>query len=68
MEKVTVYRPNVTDILAVVHELRATGLCQGTDFDWTYYPSSISPDNSAKHAVFSFTEGGMAAWFALKWT
>ena len=67
MEQVTIYRESVTDILTIIYELRAAGLAQGVDFEWKYSPPSWSGERKDRHAVFSFSDGRIAIWFALKW-
>jgi hypothetical protein len=68
MEQVTIYRDSVADILSIVYELRAAGLSQDVDFKWNYSPPSWSSEMKDRRAVFSFTEGRLAVWFALKWS
>ena len=58
-------------IVDIVKELRATGLQQGQDFDFTYKPPEW--DNFSGDAVynrrtiFTFYTEELASWFSLKY-
>jgi hypothetical protein len=68
MEQVAIYRNSISDILTIVHELRAAGLSQDVDFKWNYSPPTWAGKMKDRHATFSFNEGRLAVWFALKWS
>ena len=62
---------DVQAILAIVHVLKAQGIVLDQDFTFQYYPPRF--DNFSgdavynRHTVFSFKDGGVASWFALKY-
>lgn len=72
MNQVTVIDWNANRVIDVVHSLRAQGLVQGQDFDFTYYSSSEIFDDESytvtkRRTVFTFYTESMATWFAIKY-
>jgi hypothetical protein len=59
-----------SEIIDIVRELRAQGLVQGKDFDFSYNPETW--DNftmsEEKHTVFTFYDERWGTWFTLKWS
>jgi hypothetical protein len=62
---------DVQAILAIVHVLKAQGLVIDQDFSFHYHPPKWDYfSNDAvynRHTVFSFKDGAVASWFALKY-
>lgn len=62
--------PNQT--MEIVRELRAQGLMQGRDFDFSYHQAQYNNDGweqiEPKHAVFSFHTEKYATLFAIKYS
>lgn len=71
MIQVIVNDKSPADIMEIVRELRASGLIQGTDFDFAYKPAEW--DNFSgdavhnKHTKFIFYSEKYATLFALKY-
>lgn len=62
---------DVHAILAIVAVLKSQGLVIDRDFTFHYHPPKWDNfSNDAvynRHTVFSFRDGGVASWFALKY-
>ena len=62
---------DVNAILAIVALLKSQGLVVDQDFTFHYHPAKW--DNFShdavynRHTVFSFKDGSVASWFALKY-
>lgn len=62
---------DVNAILAIVAVLKSMDLKIDRDFNFHYHPPKF--DNFSydavynRHTVFSFKDGGVASWFALKY-
>jgi hypothetical protein len=58
------------DVMDIVRELRAMGLVQGTDFDFSYTPPDYNyeiHEHFERFTVFTFYQDKWATWFALKY-
>jgi len=57
--------------MEIVRELRAQGLLQGRDFEFSYHQAKYDNDGWSavenKHARFRFTDGKYATLFALRY-
>ena len=62
---------DASSIFNIVHELKIQGLVIDKDFSFHYHPpkwDNFSGDAvHNKRTVFSFKEGSVASWFALKY-
>ena len=68
MTEVKVYF-KLDKVLEVVHQLRAEGLVQGIDFDFTYVPvrqSFLTETREKTHCIFAFKDGARAMMMALQ--
>ena len=56
--------------MELVMELRKKGYVQGVDFDFTFVPIEIDPNNyetvEEKHTMFIFHKEEIATWFSLR--
>ena len=72
MIKVIIKHRSANEILDIVHELRAQGLVQGTDFDFAYnkaqYDNFSYEPAVEQHTVFSFHTEKYATLFALRYS
>jgi len=72
MIKVIVKDRNANEILNIVYELRAQGLVQGQDFDFSYnkaeYDNFSYEPAIEQHTVFSFHTEKYATLFALRYS
>ena len=69
MTEVKVYF-KLEKVMEVVYQLRAEGLVQGIDFDFTYVPvrqSFLTETNEKTHCIFSFSDGSRAMLMALQY-
>jgi hypothetical protein len=66
---VNVEHKNPIDILAIVNELRASGLVQGVHFDFAFYQSRWDEmiGEIPKNTQFTFYEEKYSTLFALKY-
>jgi hypothetical protein len=59
-----------TDVMTLVYELRARGLQQGVDFDFSYHQASYNNDGydavTPRHAKFIFYNEKEATMFLLR--
>lgn len=58
------------NILAIVAELKDSGLVLNTDFSFAFYPSCYNTETHEfvpKQTIFSFSEDKIATWFTLKY-
>ncbi len=71
MTEVDLIDYDVNSIIAIVHVLKSQGLEIDKDFTFQYHPPQFDADFGAaivnRHTVFSFKEGSVASWFALKY-
>ena len=62
---------DVQAIIAIVHVLKSQGLEMDKDFIFHYHPPKFDMDFGSdivnRHTIFSFKEGSVASWFALKY-
>lgn len=69
--EVIVPHQNSNEIIAIVRELRSSGLVQGTDFDFNFYGAVYDPSTyniiKAGHTVFTFYKEEDAIMFTLKY-
>lgn len=72
MIEVKVYRKNASEVMEIVRELRASGLVQGTDFDFEYKPAHYDNDGwqaiTEKLTVFRFYKDKYATLFAIRYS
>lgn len=55
-------------IMAIVGELREAGYVQRRDFDFHYYPATMSNDGIIpRYTIFSFYREDISSWFVLKY-
>ena len=59
-----------SEIIELVHQLKATGLIQGTDFDFAFHQSKWDDmiGEIPRHARFIFYNEKAATLFALRWS
>ncbi len=59
-----------TEIIDLVHQLKSTGLAQGTDFDFEFHQSKWDSmvGETPRHARFIFYNEKAATLFALRWS
>lgn len=75
--KVILYGTHINEVLRIVHDLRASGLIQGVDFEFEYKPEIIADlfeTNGQfegivrpKQTIFRFAQDSIATWFMLKY-
>lgn len=70
MTEIKVIDIDATRTMEIVRELRAQGLVQGRDFEFSYHQSKIDETFNCvenKHAKFRFTDGKYATLFAFRY-
>ena len=71
MTEIKVIDIDATRTMEIVRELRAQGLVQGRDFDFSYHQAKIDEDSWSavenKHAKFKFYNDKYATLFALRY-
>ena len=69
MTQVTLDKVDVTQVLDIVHQLRAQGYKQGQDFEFAFHQSKWDDmiGEIPKQAVFTFYNPALASWFALRY-
>lgn len=71
IREVIIFDKSANQIMEMVQELRATGLIQGTDFDFKFTPAKYDDFSGSPverlHTIFYFYKEKYATFYELKW-
>ena len=71
MTEIKIVHKSPNEIIEIVKEVRAMGLVQGKDFDFSYHKATWDATGSEavdpEHTIFKFYDTKWATLFSLKW-
>ena len=67
MKSITIHGKSASEIIDIVHQMKAHGWIDKVDFDWEYHKVDSHDFYRKQYAVFNFYKEEYSTYFALRW-
>lgn len=69
LKSITIYGKKPTEVIDIVHQMKAHGWVDKVDFDWAYYHKAELSESGERerYATFNFYKEEYSTYFALRW-